>query len=274
MFTPNYTVLDGVREVASALSASVSRIHLRSPIARLSTDAANPAHMTLELGSGEVLHGFAHVIFATQANSAAHVLRMYKDAVVKPGTKEERQMEHVLQNLNTFHYVRNLVINHSDDQLLPPAEQDRRELNLATWSTPFVPAEKTKIPGDDSLQVSRSFTMATHIVPRPNGAEAVYQTTNPTVPISPSTIRSVAKMERAVLTLQSKSARTSFVTVDGNLGAAQGARAVPGGPQVWFCGSYAGDGIPLLEGCVVSARAVIEKGIFEHERVRAQSEPW
>jgi hypothetical protein len=30
------------------------------------------------------------------------------------------------------------------------------------------------------------------------------------------------------------------------------------GPGIWVCGSYAYPGIPLLEGCVVSAKNVVE----------------
>lgn len=32
-----------------------------------------------------------------------------------------------------------------------------------------------------------------------------------------------------------------------------------GGKGVWFVGSWCAEGVPLLEGCVVSAEAVVEK---------------
>ena len=38
-------------------------------------------------------------------------------------------------------------------------------------------------------------------------------------------------------------------------------------PGIWICGSYAHAGIPLLEGCVVSARNVVEQGIWVCEGV-------
>ena len=38
-------------------------------------------------------------------------------------------------------------------------------------------------------------------------------------------------------------------------------------PGIWFCGSYAYCGIPLLEGCVVSARNVVEQGIWVSEGI-------
>lgn len=62
-------------------------------------------------------------------------------------------------------------------------------------------------------------------------------------------------MERAVLTVDSKAALRELVGSDGQLGELQG------GAGVWMCGSYAWEGIPLLEGCVASAKLVIEKGV-------------
>jgi predicted NAD/FAD-binding protein len=271
IFTPHYVAANGVREVTSALSATIPHIHLGSSITRLSADPTNAALATLELDNGQTYRGFTHVIFATQANSAARILKTYMDTTPGLGSANDQQMEHALRALQTFRYLKNIVVNHSDDNLLAPMERDRRELNLATWATSM---EKSSRLDHESLQVSRGYTMATHVLVGPEGAEAVYQTTNPIVPIKPSTITSVARMERAVLTLQSKSARRAFTTAEGEIGAAQGVCAVSGGPRVWFCGSYVGDGIPLLEGCVVSARIVVEQGIYMKEGVRACSKPW
>jgi predicted NAD/FAD-binding protein len=272
ILTPHYVVANGVREVTTVIASSLAHIHLRSPIVRLSADPADPAQTTLELSNGEVHRGFAHIIFATQANNAARILRAGPDR--DAGWADARQLERALQHLEVFRYVKNIVVNHSDESLLPPAEEDRRELNLVTWSTPSS-LEKPAALDIDGLQVSRGFTMANHIVsPCAHGGRTVLQTTNPTVPIDPSTIMSVAQMERAVLTVQSKAARAAFITREDELGPAQGIRAMVGGARIWFCGSYAGNGIPLLEGCVVSARTVVEKGIFAAEGVRVRAEPW
>jgi len=51
------------------------------------------------------------------------------------------------------------------------------------------------------------------------------------------------------------------------LGPLQGAMVGEDGPRIWMCGAYAYCGIPLLEGCVVSGRNVVEKGILAHEGV-------
>lgn len=99
---------------------------------------------------------------------------------------------------------------------------------------------------------------------------------------------SVAHLERAVLTLDAKralrglysSSATEGETTLG-LGPLQGAgRSVganPGdsvGAGIWFVGSYAAGGIPLLEGCVVSARNVVEKGVLASEGVAVVGSPW
>ena len=41
-------------------------------------------------------------------------------------------------------------------------------------------------------------------------------------------------------------------------------------PDVWLWGGYAQCGIPLLEGCVVSARNVVEQGVWASEGVDAR----
>jgi len=150
--------------------------------------------------------------------------------------------------------------------------------------------------------------MATHIIsPEPFDtsnpsslptSRYIYQTTNPIIPPHPNTIISVVRMERAVLTVDSKAA-VRLLSADGPrlgsrvwwkrligkrrkprskvLGPLQGAgkRAASTSddegewsssrPGIWLCGSYSHGGIPLLEGCVGSARNIIENGIMAAE---------
>lgn len=158
----------------------------------------------------------------------------------------------------------------------------------------------------------RTYAMATHILP-PSHAPAtsryaIYQTTNPTVPPAPASILSVARLQRAVVTCAGKDAlgalwrerpsrwavggvRVRFGTVGkdgGVLGDVQGAgrldeaacvqegeteRGRGAMPGIWFCGSYAAPGIPLLEGCVVSAKNVVEQGVWASEGVDVARAP-
>lgn len=145
--------------------------------------------------------------------------------------------------------------------------------------------------------VPPTFAMATHVLP---GTDGVYQTTNPVVPIEEGKVLSVTRLERAVVSVGSKEALAGLwvehlpsstsapshthsptkedseagtlkwgcaAVARGKLGGLQGAGAGSGVPGVWLCGSYAYGGIPLLEGCVVSARLVVEEGVWASEGV-------
>lgn len=112
----------------------------------------------------------------------------------------------------------------------------------------------------------------------------VFQTTNPFVAVHDDRILSVATLERAVLTMNAKDALRglcretrrawwqSSAEAEYTLGDLQGAgrRESDARPGIWLCGSYAHVGIPLLEGCVVSARNVY-RGICESEGIRPGS---
>lgn len=134
--------------------------------------------------------------------------------------------------------------------------------------------------------------MATHVLTPPEGyplnLPTIYQTTNPIIPAREDCVFSVAKLERAVLTVDSKKALNGLYREEGRkwwqcagqadscLGELQGAGRLTGviGPGIWICGSFAHAGIPLLEGCVVSARTVVEQGVCKSEGVEVRTSPW
>ncbi|KAF6766436.1 splicing factor, Prp19-binding domain-containing protein [Ephemerocybe angulata] len=113
----------------------------------------------------------------------------------------------------------------------------------------------------------------------PSHLPDVYQTTNPFVSPRKDTIISVSSLERAVLDCEAKEALKGLCKVKKQsvcgLGSVQGAgRLTDGCPGVWISGSYAYLGVPLLEGCVVSARNVVEEGILKTEGLKLRREPW
>lgn len=200
--------------------------------------------------------------------------------------------------LQRFTYRPTVVVNHTDSTLLPDTVQDRRELNLIMANASF--RELNPAPHDDDENVlPATYAMATHVLEAPSNTRSApwpstaprkaYQTTNPIVPISEEHILSVARLERAVLTMDSKVARRKLHSEGrrwwwqcaaesrGQLGPLQGAGLLEGPagaretPGIWFVGSYAFSGIPLLEGCVVSARNVVEQGIWKTEGVKGRS---
>jgi len=230
-----------------------------TPLAALKTDA-----------------GFHHIIFATQATRAIPLLSSYGSSL-QPEDPKLPAIEKQIDCLQAFKYCASVVINHTDSTLLPDNTRDRRDLNLICLDLSSGLDPITQLKQEDKFYeeleiVPASYTMATHILTRPTGLPAhlpaIYQTTNPIIPPRKECVLSVATLERAVVTTKSKEALKGLYWEDGrkwwqcvgqgipHLGELQGAGRLSGiqGPGIWICGSFAAAGIPLLEGCVVSAR--------------------
>jgi hypothetical protein len=162
---------------------------------------------------------------------------------------------------------------------LPLALTDRRNLNLTSVAHEY----RARVPGPGGeLCALPSYTITTQILPQPIAfvyPRNAFQTTNPVILPRRDTILSVAHVKRAVLTSDSKKAlsglwkagkrkwwnmpskrRVNWVHITRSGGWGEWAR-------IWACGAYGYCRIPLLEGCVVSARNVVECGIFNHEGV-------
>ena len=185
LFTHHYTVIDGVRDAVTRISEPIHHIHLSSPITAMKTDGAGDT-VALHCKRGqetEIFSGFSHVIFATQANVAASLLASYAN---DSKTKASAHATELSQCLARFTYRNTLIINHTDETILPDDPRDWRDLNLMTaYDTDQFP------PGDEAkFQVSSSHTMATHILRRPKFCHpsfpSVMQTTNPIVPPDPA----------------------------------------------------------------------------------------
>ncbi|KAL7422685.1 hypothetical protein Q5752_001976 [Cryptotrichosporon argae] len=85
-----------------------------------------------------------------------------------------------------------------------------------------------------------AYTMATHIA-----HPGIYQTTNPIVPIDAASVLAVARLERALPVSRAETlANLRPAGTDDEL--------------IHLAGSYAYPGVPLLEGCVGSARIVVD----------------
>jgi microfibrillar-associated protein 1 len=170
---------------------------------------------------------------------------------------------------------------------MPDTSKDRRDLNLICLNADNCSSDYSQ-EAVISNCVPPSYTMATHILPRPADypphLPTIYQTTNPILAPREDSILSVARLERAVLTVQAKDALSGLyrethrkwwqcaVQSGSALGPLQGAGKLSldadeseGVVGLWMCGSYAYPGIALLEGCVVSARNVVD-AIVELER--------
>ncbi|KAF8213691.1 hypothetical protein K438DRAFT_1565257 [Mycena galopus ATCC 62051] len=287
--THHYVVVKGVRDVVARLTLNVKQIHLSSRIVGVHADPVDPHVASIECATKgtTTYHGFQHVVFATQANRVSPLLSSYAASLPADSPARHAVMAQI-NCLEEFHYTRAIVINHTDDSsaLLPPDPRDRRDLNLITAAPS---ATEPSSPPWSPHRVSPAYTMTTHILTPPPAlkdevAVPVFQTTNPIVHVHEDRILSAATLERAVLTMPSKDALRglcqetrrawwqSSAEAECTLGDLQGAgrRESDARPGIWLCGSYAHVGIPLLEGCVVSARNVY-LGICESEGIRPAS---
>jgi hypothetical protein len=229
---------------------------------------------------------------ATQASRAVPILNSYLQSTPKQLIHRKLALEKQIECLKAFQYRPSIVINHTDGSLLPDTRADVRDLNLITLASDAKLLNHPQGDENPPLCISPSYTMATHILPIPKGyplnQPTVYQTTNPIIPPKKDTVLSVATLERAIVTMDSKKALTELCVQSSKkwwqcpyqgetrLGDAQGASSStePDAPGVWICGSYAYLGVPLLEGCVVSARNIVEQGILRREGVQWTQEPW
>jgi microfibrillar-associated protein 1 len=271
---------------------NVKHIHLSSRLVGVHADPKNPRVASIECAmatKGTTTHqGFHHIVFATQANRVGPLLSSYATSL-PPDSPARHAVMAQINCLDQFHYIRTIVINHTDDSgaLLPPDPRDRRDLNLVTAAASSAEAETSS--SWSPHRVSPAYTMTTQILVPPPAlkdevAVSVFQTTNPFVEVHEDRILSVATLERAVLTMPAKEALQglyretrrawwqSSAEAESSLGDLQGAgrRQSDARPGIWLCGSYAHAGIPLLEGCVVSARNVY-LGICESEGIRPVS---
>lgn len=299
------------------------QIHLGEPTVALLPHPTDPGLASVVTSNAHQLtvhEGFSHVIFATQANHAAPIVSIYADALSdkKGEAGPALRAKELTDCLKKFEYRHTIVVNHTDgsESMLPSDPRDRRDLNLVTMTDPSSPnmdsksykdtdhySEKETITATD-LDLKRlnivpsTYTQTTHMLPRPPhippGPLSIYQTTNPIYPPEPGSVLSVARLERALLTRQSKEAVRMLSVPPPPLSVVQSARqwvfgetkrtarlgSLQGAARrdtveegrtavgIWVVGAYAYQGIPLLEGCVAGARDVVEQGVLECEGVR------
>ncbi|KAG8874615.1 hypothetical protein FRB97_005782 [Tulasnella sp. 331] len=274
LFANHFVVANGVQDVVRRLSCRINpaNVHLSSPIIQVLPDPTSSGKLRI-------------------ATQAVPILSTYLERL--PHAEKQRlEINRIIECLRNFEYRKNIVVTHTDTRLVPPDERDRRDLNLIRLQ----PLQDSPSPGvpflsKSYLSVPPTFTMTTHSVKSDSSSQFIYQSTNPIIAPSSSKVLSVAYMDRPILTVRSESAVRDLSMDDPRraawwdllrgrpkakvLGALQGGgrrrdvgwdRPLPG---IWICGSYAYEGIPLLEGCVASARMVIEQGVMRSEGLDA-----
>ncbi|WVR08447.1 hypothetical protein IAU60_005502 [Kwoniella sp. DSM 27419] len=195
------------------------------------------------------------VVLATQASVARWLLQGYeRDLRDSNEVQRACRAGRIMRALGDVTYRETIVVTHRDTTILP-RPSDRRDLNfflptasssssqsLASYQS-SLPADRPDIPYF-SPKLGKLYTMATQIVPHPQGKQLpVLQTTNPVMPINPDKVLSVSRLERA---LPLTHPRRTLTAIRSNA------------QEVHIAGSYAYPGIPLLEGCVGSAKLAVE----------------
>ncbi|BGP31627.1 hypothetical protein JCM10296v2_003399 [Rhodotorula toruloides] len=258
----------GVRGIVKRLVAPLppSHMHLGADIVSLD---AQPTHEEgaykihfCQNGTEKTLL-VDHIVFATQADQAARLLSMLPE--------HDKSTQAVISALKRFTYVRTLVVTHTDSSVLPPAQSDRRDLNLAVFASSSSSASPPAFEpsSEDDLFLPSTSVQTTHIISHPSSSSSrpIYQTTNPIVPISPLHILSSTWFSRAFVTKRSQAVLGRFLLDERKKrrsertlqGLPLGAQATGRKGGVWFTGSYLAPGIPLLEGCVTSAEGVVRE---------------
>ena len=215
----------GADDVQRRLLAGIADVRCDARIAHVVRPLAPTAAEAVQPLSTPGLHlqmedgsrqHFDHVVLATQANQARCLL---PDA----STEEAATLE-------GFHYETLQVLTHTDAALLPPRRADWSPVNL--WVS-------------QAQGLAESTIWVNAVQPPLRAAADVFQTVHPLRPVCDSAVLGRAQFQRPVVDAGSQAALLSLQRLHAQAGR-----------QVWFCGSYALAGIPLLESAVASAFAV------------------
>jgi len=202
----------------------VEGLEVRSP-ERVVNVAAGEDEVTVGTASGWS-GAFDRVLVATQANHAVAFLS-------GDGLSRERAI------LARFPYDTGELVVHRDRRFLPPREADWTPLNylvardlsrsmFTVWVNPIEPSITPPGQGRDEAMI--------------------LQTWNPLFEPDPATVVTRIAMERAVVDRGNAAAHADLSRLHDEPGR-----------RIYFCGSWAASGVPLLESAVRSAMAVVRR---------------
>ncbi|MFT5717940.1 MAG: putative NAD/FAD-binding protein [Oleiphilaceae bacterium] len=164
------------------------------------------------------VHQFDHVIIAVQANQAVKLI-----------SEDEAYASELL---NKIPYERSEVVVHSDIKLIPAADKNRAPVNFLI--------DKQQDKPMASIWLNK-------IYPSLKNSSPLFQTWNPTIAPDETMVLGRSHFERPIVNLKSLAAIKSLNRLH-----QQRDR------KIWYCGSYAMPGVPLLESAVQSAMSISE----------------
>lgn len=208
----------GVRRVVHGTREVVAR--LTEPLAEVrcgvQVRAIRPAADGVRISWAGGEQRFDHVVVATQANQAVGML----DA----GFRREREA------LERFGYEASEVAVHTDARLAPA---DRRH-----WA----PVNLIQSPEHDKPMAT---IWMNRVQPSLRETSPVFQTWNPIRDPRPETVRARSRFERPIVNAASLIGAREMALLHAQHGR-----------RLWFCGSYLGPGIPLLESAAATAARI------------------
>ena len=177
------------------------------------SSSGNKAYAKIQMGGVNSIHEFDHVVVATQANSAANFL------------PAEFQLEREI--LGRFQYEDVTVAIHSNEQWMPTRKRD--------WATFNFLSQCDKRAAMCSIWLNQFYSEWETTTP-------YFQTIMPLDVPQSKTLIATAKLQRPTVTASTRDNIDQLMQLH-----------LQPDRRVWFCGSYANPGIPLLESGVVSA---------------------
>ncbi|KAJ3219893.1 hypothetical protein HK099_004539 [Clydaea vesicula] len=112
-------VTSSVNHVVSELSKPIDKVFLNTQVTNFKplNDTTSKCRCIIETNSSSPIE-YSHIIFATQANQAAKILRT-------SASEKSTHLEKTLKLLDSFPYDRSLVVCHMDEKVLPDKENWR-----------------------------------------------------------------------------------------------------------------------------------------------------
>ena len=214
-------LLSSMRRVTQGTQEVVTRLSQHAEHVHLRSSVINISQNDEEVAvhTPEGVATFDHVVIATQANQASRL--------VKNASAEERDA------LASFSYEPSQVVVHSDTRLAPRG-------GASQWAP-----VNFLLGANDTAPMATIWLNAIQTMP---GPKPVFQTWNPTLEPDPSLVLGQAEFERPVVNARSLKGLKKLSELH-----QQPDR------RIWFCGSYASHGIPLLESAVKSAMSIAER---------------
>lgn len=226
-------LLRSVQRVTMGTRQVVGRLAKNVHSVRLNTTvtAVDPSTNGVTIRSDQGVSEYDHAVIAVQANQANDLLQ--------GSASDDRRV------LGQFNYEPSQVVVHTDERLAPRGGPSQ-------W------APVNFIANDyGSTPMATIWLNSIQDLP---GQQAVFQTWNPIRAPEPNKILSQAAFERPVVTAQSMAALSDLTALHSEPNR-----------RVWYCGSYASRGIPLLESAADSAFEVAEKLGCQRPRGRNSS---